>query len=935
MQNSAMKPWLDSSWLAGANQSYIEQLYEDFLTDPDSVDAVWRTMFQQLPGTGVKPEQFHSTTREYFRRLAKDASRYTSTVSDPAANSKQVKVLQLINAFRFRGHQHANLDPLGLWKQDRVADLDPAFHDLTDADFQESFNVGSFAIGKETMKLADLFDALQQTYCGSIGAEYMHINNTEEKRWIQQRLESAAGRAAFTSEEKKGFLKELTAAEGLEKYLGAKFPGAKRFSLEGGDALIPMLREMIRHAGKSGTREVVLGMAHRGRLNVLINVLGKKPQDLFDEFSGKHKDHLGTGDVKYHMGFSSDIETEGGLVHLALAFNPSHLEIVSPVVMGSVRARLDRLDSPGSNQVLPITIHGDAAVIGQGVVQETLNMSQARGYEVGGTVRIVINNQVGFTTSNPRDARSTPYCTDIGKMVLAPIFHVNADDPEAVAFVTRLALDYRNTFKRDVFIDLVCYRRHGHNEADEPSATQPLMYQKIKKHPTPRKLYADRLAAEGSASTEDATEMVNLYRDALDAGECVVAEWRPMSLHSFTWSPYLNHEWDESYPATVEPKRLQELARRISQIPDAVEVQARVAKIYNDRKEMAEGNKPFDWGGAENLAYATLVDEGIPVRLSGEDSGRGTFFHRHAVIHNQANGSTYTPLHHIHNGQGQFKVWDSVLSEEAVLAFEYGYATAEPRTLTIWEAQFGDFANGAQVVIDQFISSGEQKWGRMCGLVMLLPHGYEGQGPEHSSARLERYLQLCAEQNMQVCVPSTPAQVYHMLRRQALRGMRRPLVVMSPKSLLRHPLAISSLDELANGSFQPAIGEIDALDPQQVKRVVLCSGKVYYDLLEQRRKNEQTDVAIVRIEQLYPFPHKAVQEALKDYAHVQDFVWCQEEPLNQGAWYCSQHHFREVVPFGASLRYAGRPASASPAVGYMSVHQQQQQDLVNDALNLG
>ncbi len=600
-----------------------------------------------------------------------------------------------------------------------------------------------------------------------------------------------------------------------------------------------------------------------------------------------------------------------------------------------MRARLDRLDSPGSNQVLPITIHGDAAVIGQGVVQETLNMSQARGYEVGGTVRIVINNQVGFTTSNPRDARSTPYCTDIGKMVLAPIFHVNADDPEAVAFVTRLALDYRNTFKRDVFIDLVCYRRHGHNEADEPSATQPLMYQKIKKHPTPRKLYADRLAEEGSASAEDATEMVNLYRDALDAGECVVAEWRPMSLHSFTWSPYLNHEWDESYPATVEPKRLQELARRISQIPDAVEVQARVAKIYNDRKEMAEGNKPFDWGGAENLAYATLVDEGIPVRLSGEDSGRGTFFHRHAVIHNQANGSTYTPLHHIHNGQGQFKVWDSVLSEEAVLAFEYGYATAEPRTLTIWEAQFGDFANGAQVVIDQFISSGEQKWGRMCGLVMLLPHGYEGQGPEHSSARLERYLQLCAEQNMQVCVPSTPAQVYHMLRRQALRGMRRPLIVMSPKSLLRHPLAISSLDELANGSFQPAIGEIDALDPQQVKRVVLCSGKVYYDLLEQRRKNEQTDVAIVRIEQLYPFPHKAVQEALKDYAHVQDFVWCQEEPLNQGAWYCSQHHFREVVPFGASLRYAGRPASASPAVGYMSVHQQQQQDLVNDALNLG
>ncbi len=934
MHNSAMKPWLDSSWLAGANQSYMEQLYEDYLTDPDSVDEVWKTLFQQLPGTGVKPEQIHSQTRDYFRRLAQNSARFMPSVADPTANARQVKVLQLINAYRFRGHQNASLDPLGLWKQENVADLDPAYHGLTEEDFQETFNVGSFAIGKETMKLADLITALKQTYCGSIGAEYMHITSTEEKRWIQQRLESVMGQATFSHDEKVNFLKQLTAAEGLERYLGAKFPGAKRFSLEGGDALILMLNDIIRHAGKNGTREVVLGMAHRGRLNVLINVLGKKTQDLFDEFSGKHKEHLGTGDVKYHMGFSSDVETEGGMVHLALAFNPSHLEIVSPVVIGSVRARLDRLDTQVSNQVLPITIHGDAAVTGQGVVQETLNMSQARGYEVGGTLRIVINNQIGFTTSNPLDARSTPYCTDIGKMVQAPIFHVNADDPEAVAFISRLALDFRNTFKRDVFIDMVCYRRHGHNEADEPSATQPLMYQKIKKHPTPRKIYADKLKAVGTVSVEDSTEMVNLYRDALDAGECVVSDWRPMSLQSFTWTPYLNHEWDESYPEKVEIKRLRELAKRISEVPESVEMQSRVAKIYRDRAAMAVGESVFDWGAAENLAYATLVDEGIPVRISGEDSGRGTFFHRHAVIHNQVNGSTYTPLHHIHSGQGQFRVWDSVLSEEAVLAFEYGYATTAPRTLTIWEAQFGDFANGAQVVIDQFISSGEQKWGRMCGLIMLLPHGYEGQGPEHSSARLERYLQLCAEQNMQVCIPSTPAQVYHMLRRQALRGMRRPLIVMSPKSLLRHPLAISTLDELANGSFQPAIGEIDDLEPQEVKRVVMCSGKVYYDLLEQRRKNEQDSVAIVRIEQLYPFPHKALQEALQPYAHVHDFVWCQEEPLNQGAWYCSQHHFREIVPFGASLRYAGRPASASPAVGYMSVHQKQQQDLVNDALNV-
>ncbi len=934
MQNGVMKDWLDSSFLAGANQSYIEQLYEDYLTDPNSVDAGWREIFQQLPDAGSNGEQPHSQTRDYFRRLAKESTRYNTSVSDPQLDAKQVKVLQLINAFRFRGHQNANLDPLGLWKQEPVPDLDPTFHNLTKADLDETFNVGSFAIGKETMKLGELYDALKRIYCGSIGAEYMHITNTEEKRWIQQRLESVQVSDIFTKEEKCRFLAELTAAEGLERYLGAKFPGAKRFSLEGGDALIPMLKDLIRHAGKQDTREVVLGMAHRGRLNVLVNILGKIPSELFDEFAGKHKDHLGTGDVKYHQGFSSDFATEGAKVHLALAFNPSHLEIVSPVVIGSVRARRDRLDEARSNMVLPITIHGDAAVTGQGVVQETLNMSQARGYEVGGTVRIVINNQIGFTTSNPKDARSAEYCTDVVKMVQAPIFHVNADDPEAVAFVTRLALDFRNTFKRDVMIDLVCYRRHGHNEADEPSATQPIMYQKIKKHPTPRKIYADKLIEQNIVTANDVTEMVNVYRDALDRGDCVVEEWRPMGLNAYTWEPYLNHDWDQDYKAQFDLKRLQELGTKLSTIPEEVVMQSRVEKIYNDRAEMAKGEKLLDWGAAETLAYATLVDEGIPIRLSGEDAGRGTFFHRHAVIHNQTNGSVYVPLANIHNGQGVFNVWDSVLSEEAVLAFEYGYATTEPRTLAIWEAQFGDFANVAQVVIDQFISSGEQKWGRMCGLVMLLPHGYEGQGPEHSSARLERYLQLCAEQNMQVCVPSTPAQVYHMLRRQALRGMRRPLIVMSPKSLLRHPLAVSSLEELAHGKFQPVIDEIDPLDTKNVKRVVMCSGKVYYDLLEQRRKNAQTDVAIIRVEQLYPFPHEDIQQIFAAYAHVKDFVWCQEEPLNQGAWYCSQHNFREAIPCGASLRYAGRPASASPAVGYTSVHLEQQKALVDDALNI-
>ena len=935
MHNGVMKAWLESSHLAGANATYVEELYELYLSDPDLVSDEWRSVFEELPVQASEAvEQPHSRVREYFRRLAQETKHYSVQVSDPDVDAKQVKVLQLINAYRFRGHQAANLDPLGLWKRDTVAELDPSFHTLTEEDLNETFNVGSYAIGQETMVLKDLYKSLKQTYCGSIGAEYMHMTNTEQKRWIQQRLESVSGQPSFNKEEKQAFLEELTAAEGLERYLGAKFPGAKRFSLEGGDALIPMTKEIIRHAGGQGMREVVIGMAHRGRLNMLVNVLGKKPQDLFDEFAGKHDETWGTGDVKYHQGFSADFATPGGDVHLALAFNPSHLEIVNPVVIGSVRARQDRLDDKDGSSVLPITIHGDSAIAGQGVVQETFNMSQARGFCVGGTVRIVVNNQVGFTTSNPRDTRSTMYCTDIAKMVQAPIFHVNADDPEAVAFVARLALDYRNTFKRDVVIDLVCYRRHGHNEADEPNATQPLMYQKIKKHPTPRKLYADILMERGEFGIDTATQLVNEYRDALDHGEVVVKEWRPMALHSVDWSPYIGHDWNIDWNSQIDIERLKELGTKLCQYPDSHKLQSRVNKLYNDRTAMINGEKQVDWGMAETLAYATLVDDGKRIRISGQDSGRGTFFHRHSVLHNQTDASTYVPLANIHDKQGPFQVFDSVLSEEAVLAFEYGYATAEPSGLTLWEAQFGDFANGAQVVIDQFISSGEQKWARLCGLTMLLPHGYEGQGPEHSSARLERYLQLCAEQNMQVVVPSTPAQVYHMIRRQVVRPMRRPLIVMSPKSLLRHPLCTSSLEDLAEGTFQPAIAEIDDIKPESVKRVVFCSGKVYFDLLEQRRKNEQDDVAIVRIEQLYPFPLEEVQAAIAQYTNVEDYVWCQEEPQNQGAWYSSQHNFRAAIPAGADLKYAGRPASASPAVGYMSVHLKQQKALIEDALTL-
>ncbi len=934
MPEGVMKAWLESSHLSGQNATYIEELYELYLENSQAVSQEWREFFQSLPKLeGTDVEYRHSVIRDEFKTLAKQPAK--QIVVSGSGDNKQVKVLQLINAYRFRGHQNARLDPLGLWKRDQVRDLQLSHHDLSENDFDKEFNVGSFAVAQETMKLGDLYKALKTTYCGAIGAEYMHITSTDEKRWLQQRLESIQSTPSYQKAEKVEILKGLIAADGIEKYLGAKFPGAKRFSLEGGDSLIPMLKELITRAGTHGTKEVVIGMAHRGRLNVLVNVMGKNPAKLFDEFSGKHDDLLGSGDVKYHQGYSSDFMTPGGNVHLALAFNPSHLEIVNPVVIGSVRARLDRRQCTEGDLVLPITIHGDSAITGQGVVQETFNMSQVRAFKVGGTVRIVVNNQVGFTTSNPQDTRSGEYCTDIAKMVQAPILHVNADDPEAVILATQIALDYRNEFKRDVVIDLVCYRRHGHNEADEPSATQPLMYKVVKKHPVPRQIYADKLIAEGNLSNDEVAKLVATYRKLLDEGQCTVEQWRPMTEHSVDWSPYIGHNWDDDYDKVMPLEELKSLAEKISQYPEGFPLQSRVKKIYDDRKKMASGEKLLDWGMAENLAYAAIVNLGRRVRITGQDAGRGTFFHRHAVLHNQEDDSTYLPLKNIKADQGPFDIYDSVLSEVSVLAFEYGYTTAEPSGLTIWEAQFGDFANCAQVVFDQFISSGEQKWGRLCGITVLLPHGYEGQGPEHSSARLERYLQLCADHNMQVCIPSTPAQVFNMLRRQVIRPMRRPLIVMSPKSLLRHPLAVSSLEELASGVYQNVIGEIDDnIKPENVERVVFCSGKVYYELLEQRRKNEQDNIALIRIEQLYPFPEQELLNVLKDYQHVKEFVWCQEEPQNQGAWYCSQHHFRNAIPKGTYLTYAGRKASAAPAVGYMSIHVKEQQALITDALTV-
>jgi len=943
MQESVMQRMWNSAHLSGGNAAYVEELYELYLHDPNAVPEEWRTYFQTLPAEGgTANDVSHSTVRDHFVLLGKNQRR-AQPVSAGSVSSehekKQVEVLRLIQAFRMRGHQGAQLDPLGLWKRTAPADLSINHYGLTNADLDTTFRAGDLFIGKEEASLREIVDALQKTYCRTIGAEFTHIVDSNQRNWFMQRLESVRGRPAYSAEIQSHLLERVTAAEGLEKYLGTKYPGTKRFGLEGGESLIPMLDELIQRSGSYGTKEVVIGMAHRGRLNVLVNTFGKNPRELFDEFEGKKKVELGSGDVKYHQGFSSNVMTTGGEVHLAMAFNPSHLEIVSPVVEGSVRARQDRRNDATGEKVLPISIHGDAAFAGQGVVLETFQMSQTRGFKTGGTIHIVINNQVGFTISNPLDARSTEYATDVAKMIQAPILHVNGDDPEAVLFVTQLAIDYRMQFKRDVVIDLVCYRRRGHNEADEPSGTQPLMYQQIAKQRTTRELYADALAASGVLDAAGAQTKVDEYRNALDNGMHVVKSLvkEPNKELFVDWRPYLGHAWTARHDTRFDLKTLQELSAKLMELPEGFVVQRQVQKIYEDRQKMQVGGLPINWGYAETMAYATLAFEGHPVRITGQDVGRGTFSHRHAVLHNQKDATTYVPLQNLYAGQPRFDLYDSFLSEEAVLAFEYGYSTTSPNALVIWEAQFGDFANGAQVVIDQFITSGEHKWGRLCGLTMLLPHGYEGQGPEHSSARLERYLQLCAEHNIQVCVPTTPAQIYHLLRRQVIRPLRKPLVVLTPKSLLRHKLAISTLEDLAEGSFQTVIPEIDTLDPAKVTRLVLCSGKVYYDLLEKRRAEGREDIAIVRIEQLYPFPEDDLMEAIAPYTDLTHVVWCQEEPMNQGAWYSSQHHLRRSIGNhnrNLVLEYAGRDASAAPACGYASMHAEQQEKLLQDAFTV-
>jgi len=932
--SSLIKQFSQSSHIAGGNAAFVEDLYETWLADPAAVTLEWQKYFGGLKGreAGDVP---HSAVRADIQRAGREAGRGQVISADAGDSQKQGAVLKMVTAYRSRGHLGAQLDPLDLADKRPAPDLDLPFHGLIDSDLKLEFNTG-MPSGPQRMKLADLLAHLRATYCGSIGAEFMHIADADQRRWVYERLEAAGDHYPLSPERRKQVLAKLTQAEGLERYLHTKYVGQKRFSLEGGDSLIPAMDELIHRAGANGVREMVIGMAHRGRLNVLINTFGKPPHQLFAEFEGRHEgpvDSTRSGDVKYHMGFSSDVRTKDGSIHLTLGFNPSHLEIIDPVIAGSVRARQNRRGDEERAQVVPVLIHGDAAFAAQGVVMELLQMSQARGFAVGGTVHVVINNQVGFTTSEIDDARSTLYCTDAAKMVGAPILHVNGDDPDAVVFCAQLAFDFRQRFKKDVVIDLICYRRHGHNEADEPAATQPRMYQNIRSSKTTRELYADALQADGLIGAGDAKRMMDDYRDLLDDnGNAVEVAAGVVDKYATDWTPYLNGELSDPANTGVLRKSLDSQAKKLNTLPEGLKLHPRVAKIYEDRLKMAAGDQPMDWGFAETLAYATLLEEGFKLRLVGQDTNRGTFFHRHAAVHDQETGEVFKPLAQLVKNPSHLAIIDSLLSEEAVMGFEYGYATADPTTLTIWEGQFGDFANGAQVVIDQFICSGEAKWGRLCALALFLPHGYEGQGPEHSSARLERFLQMCALNNIQVCVPTTPAQMFHMIRRQMKRRARKPLVVMTPKSMLRNKLSVSTMEDLATGGFQNLIPDSLAKDPKKVTRVVACAGKVYYDLLEEHEKSGCKNTAVVRVEQLYPFPRELLTHELKRFPKATEVVWCQEEPQNQGAWYQIQHHLRFCMQGSQSLHYAGRTRSPAPACGHYATHAKEQAKLVEEAL---
>lgn len=955
---------LDTSHLAGGNLNYLDSLYDDYLTT--SKDATiaddWHKFFGDLPtssvngdskgenngksnGGGAAQEVSHTAFINDLKNLGVRSNtpqaRIGTTAKD-TADEKQHGYNALVFAYRIYGHKKANINPLECKSRYNDDELKFETYGLDSNDLKREFSAQALHCGIPKMTLGETIEYLDKTYCGPLASEFMYISERDKKRWLIDKLEGNGIATSIDNKKRLRIIERLVAASGLETSLASKYPGTKRFGLEGGEVLIPMMDELTQYAGAAQIKEIVIAMAHRGRLNMLVNLFGKNPTSLFDEFEGKYNisSDRSIGDVKYHQGFSCNLETEGGEVHLALAFNPSHLEIVSPVAEGSVRARQDRRGDNTGDEVMPIIIHGDASFSGQGVVMETFQMSNLKGFRTGGSIHVILNNQIGFTVSDVGDARSTEYASDVAKMLEAPIFHVNGDDPEAVIVASQIAMDYRMKYHSDVVIDVICYRRHGHNEADEPSITQPMMYAEIKKHPSVTDIYANKLLQQGLISEDDYAKIKEEYRTHLDNGDHVTLSLvtKPNTKLFVDWDPYLNQEWEDNCDTSIKIKELKKIGEQLLRLPPGFKLHRQVEKVFADRTKMLEGEKPVDWGYAELLAYGSLISKGHRVRMSGQDSRRGTFSHRQAVVHSQADGQSYCPLQHMDKKAAHFQIFDSFLSEEAAMAFEYGYATTDPSALVLWEGQFGDFANGAQVVIDQFLSSGETKWQRLCGLTLLLPHGYEGQGPEHSSARLERFLQLCADQNMQVCVPSTAGQFFHMLRRQTIRPLRKPLVVMMPKSLLRKEISSTMIGDLAKSSFMPAIDETDSsVDTKKVKRLILCSGKIYYELVTHRAQSGIKDTAIIRIEQLYPFPHAELNKLLAGYKNIKHLVWCQEEPMNQGAWYSSKHNLeivqRNTFP-KVTLLFAGRDHSPSPAAGYMALHNKLQLKVIDDAFSL-
>ena len=931
----SMKELWGSSHVSAGHAAYLETLYDTFLKNPEHLSEDWLDFFTNLP---KQPNSNGEISHLEIIKEFKNFSRSKATPkNETTLDDKQGKVIRLIQSYRNRGHLKAKLDPLGMMERREIEDLNIEFHGLSHSDLDRDFFTDTFTESNK-LSLRNIIKTLEEVYCGKIGIECNHILDSEERRWFQKKFESKLTEYVFDDDEKVNIFERLNSADGLAKYLSAKYPGMKRFGIDGAEALVPLVESVIQNCGSIGASQICLGMAHRGRLNLLVNVLGKLPSELFSAFDEDFElEGASTGDVKYHLGFSSNFETPGGEVHVSLFNNPSHLEIVDPVVLGSVRARQDRIGDTDRTEVVPILLHGDASFSGQGVVMESLQMSQTRGFNVGGTIHIIVNNQIGFTTSNVNDSRSTDYSSDVAKIIQAPVIHVNGDDPEMVLNAAKIACKYRKRFKKDIVIDLFCYRRRGHNEADDPSATQPLMYQKISKHPSVLNQYEDYLINTGVLTPDIANKIKSDYRKSLEIGESVAKNLskNPNNELWFDWKPYLNIKWWPKVDTKFSAEKLHKLGKEICEIPDSFVLGNQAKKIFEERIKMNDGDIPVNWGYAESMAYASLLEEGYPIRITGQDVRRGTFSHRHACVFDSDSGMGFIPLKEIaEKNNTKFDIYDSLLSEEAVLAFEYGYSATWPSGLTIWEAQFGDFANGAQVVIDQFIVSAQHKWERLSGLVMLLPHGYEGQGPEHSSARIERFLQLCATENIQVCVPSSPKQIFHLLRRQVIRKMRTPLIVISPKSLLRNPKAVSSTKELINGTFECVIDD-EIKKNENVKKVIMCSGKVYYDLVNKRDKEKHVDIAIIRIEQLYPFPYDDLEEILTKYQNVEEYIWCQEEPSNQGAWFSHRHRIQRVLDRlgdGKEANLISRPPAAAPAVGLMKLHLQQQKDLINEAI---